>query len=670
MQNQPSMHCVEVTYGQEIPLVSDSMENNKSKGKEGAHDTNIPSDIKGIAEAQSGGISAAELVLPIANTYNVGNEDIVINDNVVVSQSVDQGINERTQLVIVTEVQVDSLSITKELSPNKVLHDLVSHNVENIEENQENVVIKEDKEEKVNLVNEKDLEKTMYTTLVYAKRDETERLQLWDNLYHFYNTITGAWMIGGDFNMVLNDEEKIGGILFQPQDVKNFAFCVNSCALEEISFKGNHFTWWNCKVGDDCIFERLDRMFINDPLQDWFSSFDVEHPARTDQNQYKPFKFMMFWVDHDSFMPTVRQNWPVWEHEDLSISFKCKMKKLKGVLHQWSRLTYGDIFKQIIIRKEIFRINDGLFEEDPSPINKCVLQKFTQENLDQVDEILLDHVPVLIDEGMNEQLRKVPTMEEVKAAVFNLSGSSACGPDGFSGIFYQNYWDIVGKDVYSLVLSFFNGNSLPKSNTHTNLVLLPKKAGFVQGRSIIENFLLAEIVIDIRKRGKPANVVIKLDMAKAYDSVAWSYLIKLLGKMGFSEVFIDMIWRLLANNWYSILLNGKAKRFFNSTRGVKQGDPLSPALFILSSEVLSRALNSLAKDSSFVGYGMPKWSARINQHAYADDTIIFASAEKDYLVKIMIILKKYDETSGQLINRDKSSLYLYDKVAQHIQQEV
>ncbi|XP_060211821.1 uncharacterized protein LOC132639388 [Lycium barbarum] len=75
-------------------------------------------------------------------------------------------------------------------------------------------------------------------------------------------------------------------------------------------------------------------------------------------------------------------------------------------------------------------------------------------------------------------------------------------------------------------------------------------------RGIIENVLLAqEIVTDIRKRGKLANGVIKLDMAKAYDRVSWSYLIKVLSRMGFASQFIDMIWRLIANNWYSILFN-------------------------------------------------------------------------------------------------------------------
>ncbi|XP_059315792.1 secreted RxLR effector protein 78-like [Lycium ferocissimum] len=148
------------------------------------------------------------------------------------------------------------------------------------------------------------------------------------------------------------------------------------------------------------------------------------------------------------------------------------------------------------------------------------------------------------------------------------------------------------------------------------------QSGFVKGRCIIENVLLTqEVVSDIRLRGKPANVVLKLDMAKAYDRVSWDFLARVLRKMGFAEVFIDMIWRLIANNWYSVLFNGQASGFFHSTRGVKQGDPLSPALFILFAEVLSRALNSLFEDNGFRSYGMPKWSANLNHLAYADDTI-------------------------------------------------
>lgn len=154
------------------------------------------------------------------------------------------------------------------------------------------------------------------------------------------------------------------------------------------------------------------------------------------------------------------------------------------------------------------------------------------------------------------------------------------------------------------------------------------------------------MIADIRLRGKPDNVVIKLDMAKAYDKVEWRFLIRVLEKMGFDAEILDMVWRLIANNWYSISINGQAHGFFHSTRGVKQGDPLSPTFFILSAEVLSRALNQLFNNHEYKSYGLPKWSDKSNHLSYADDIIIFAAVDRKSLQLIMEVLKKYEEQSG------------------------
>ncbi|XP_060190872.1 uncharacterized protein LOC132620196 [Lycium barbarum] len=191
-----------------------------------------------------------------------------------------------------------------------------------------------------------------------------------------------------------------------------------------------------------------------------------------------------------------------------------------------------------------------------------------------------------------------------------------------------------------MVKAFFCGHELPRYITCTNLVLIPKKKEIntfsdlrpislsnFTSRSIVENILLVqEIVHDMRLRCKPANVVIKLDMT---------------GSHGY---FLP--------------------------RGVKQRDPLSPTLFILASECMSRALNYLHSKAKFRGFGMPKWSPYINHLAYADDTIIFSSAEEDSLKLIMDTLASYEAVSGQKVNKMKSAVFLHHNMTQEVEEKV
>ncbi|XP_055802509.1 uncharacterized protein LOC129871574 [Solanum dulcamara] len=220
------------------------------------------------------------------------------------------------------------------------------------------------------------------------------------------------------------------------------------------------------------------------------------------------------------------------------------------------------------------------------------------------------------------------TKVELKEAVFSLSNVSAAGPDGINGKFFHTCWDIISEDLLNLVKFIFNGHSLSKFISHACLVLLPKvdhpnklsdvrpislsnftnkviskvlclrltpilpqlisenQSGFFQGRTISENVMLAQEIIHSIKRPKIGdNVVIKLDMAKAYNRVSWSFICFVMRRMGFGEIFIDMVWKLMANNWYSVIVNGGRHDFFHSTRGLKQGDPLSHALFVIGVDV-------------------------------------------------------------------------------------
>lgn len=181
---------------------------------------------------------------------------------------------------------------------------------------------------------------------------------------------------------------------------------------------------------------------------------------------------------------------------------------------------------------------------------------------------------------------------------------------------------------------------------------------------------MQEIVHNIADRRKLKNVVIKLDMAKAYDTVSWVFLIKALKKMGFGKTFIEMVYRTLCNNWYIVFVNGQPFGFFHSSRGEKQGDPLSPNLFLLVVECLSRALNALHRDDTFVSYGMPKWSPYLNHLTYVDDMIIFLSAVEESLKLVMETLASYELSSGHKINKQKSNVYMHVHVPQLITDRV
>ncbi|XP_075095079.1 uncharacterized protein LOC142173397 [Nicotiana tabacum] len=563
----------------------------------------------------------------------------------------------------------------------------------------------EDTEQQVTVrVFHHDLRQHMMMTFVYAKCSAIERLELWDHLYYLASDMELPWLVGGDFNVVLHEDEKIGGL-------------PNMLPTIEVQ----HLI----RAGSD-----------HAPLL-------MTSGVQT-TNFVKPFRFLNFWTKHATFMDMVRQNWEADFIGDLFFMFKQNIKRVKAALSKWSREIFGDIFKQLAILEDIVRVKEMLFEEEPTTENRIVLQKAQSElnkylNIeeqywkkkagmtwfaegDRNTSFFHNHVN---GKRKKLQLKRIKSgsgvwIEDqeqlattVRAAIFELSGESASGPDGFTGLFYQTCWDVIGADIHNMMLHFYGGAALPKSITHTNLVLLPKKPrvetfsdlrpislsnfvnkvlsrvlhdrlesflpslispnqfGFVKGRSIFENIVLTqEIVTDIRLRGKPANVVIKLDMAKAYDRVSWKYLLHVLRKMGFSKHFINMVWNLMSNNWYSVLVNGQSSGFFKSTRGVKQGDPLSLALFILSAEVLSRSLNKLFEDKSFVGFGMPKWFDPLNHLAYIDDTIIFAYAHPPSLSKIMAVLGNYEKISGQMINKYKSSYYKHSKVANRLFQAV
>nr|XP_016459868.1 PREDICTED: uncharacterized protein LOC107783415 [Nicotiana tabacum] len=454
-----------------------------------------------------------------------------------------------------------------------------------------------------------------------------QRLELWDNLYYMKRDMELPWLVGGDFNVVLHEDEKIGGFPVHPPEYEGFAFCVNSCGLFYQGYKGSPFTWWNGRSNAECIFKRLDRIFVNFPFQNMMPTIEVEHLIRTRSdhalllmtcgeqaiNFVKPFRFLKFWTKHATFMEVVRQNWNADFIGDPFLMLKHKLKKVKVELSKWSRDTFGNIFKQLAILEDIVRKAQSELKKYLSIEEQYWKQKtgmiwfaegdrntsfFNNHDNGKRKKLQLKRIQNGDGAWLEDQEQMANATIDFYQIQFTKEGDPADFPmldnvpempkkprvQTFSDLKPISLSNFINK-VISRVIHYKLEKFLPR-------YISPNQSGFVKGRSIFENILLTqEIVTEIRMR---------------------------------------------------VLVNGQASRFFKSTRGVKKGDPLYPALFILSTEVLSRSLNKLFEDKSFIGFGMPKWSNPLNQLAYADDTIIFASAHPPSSSKIMAVLGGYE----------------------------
>ncbi|XP_019252904.1 PREDICTED: uncharacterized protein LOC109231720 [Nicotiana attenuata] len=171
-----------------------------------------------------------------------------------------------------------------------------------------------------------DSNKEFIITMVYAKCDAIERIELWDTLYSLASDMSLPWLVGGDFNVIWDEEEKFGGLPVHINEIDDFRHCISTCSLFDLGFKGSIFTWWNGRAEEDCI-QTTGQMF-------------------------------RFYFQANPF-----------------ILFNHKMKKLKKSLSIWSKVTFGDIFKQIASLEEVVKVHETQFELNPSVENRARLQR-------------------------------------------------------------------------------------------------------------------------------------------------------------------------------------------------------------------------------------------------------------------------------------------------------
>ena len=152
-------------------------------------------------------------------------------------------------------------------------------------------------------------------------------------------------------------------------------------------------------------------------------------------------------------------------------------------------------------------------------------------------------------------------------------------------------------------------------------------------------------------------MVIKIDFEKAYDKIHWSYLLEVLAARGFGSVWIQWMTSWLTSSQSCISLNGELTHYFFCKRGVRQGDPLSPFLFILAADTLSRIFSKGRQANLIRGLGPPVHNGHaITNCHYADDTIIFLAAEGDNIENAWWGMIAFEALSGIKMNLHKTEL--------------
>lgn len=152
-------------------------------------------------------------------------------------------------------------------------------------------------------------------------------------------------------------------------------------------------------------------------------------------------------------------------------------------------------------------------------------------------------------------------------------------------------------------------------------------------------------------------MTLKLDISKAYDKVSGVFLQKLMEKMGFDRRWITLISTCISLVTYSILINGEPYGDIKPTRGIRQGDPLSPYLFLLCFKGLNTFLNQAVSTGRLGAYSLCKNGPKISHLFFADDSLLFYWAKVEDIHVIQGILDCYEAASGQLINEAKTTLF-------------
>jgi len=290
---------------------------------------------------------------------------------------------------------------------------------------------------------------------------------------------------------------------------------------------------------------------------------------------------------------------------------------------------------------------------------------------------------------------------EIREAIFQMEHNKVPGPDGFPAEFYQAFWDLIKNDLMAMFVEFHNGTLplyslnfgiitlLPKKDNAVQIqqyrpicllnlsfkistkvevnrltqvadkVIRPTQSAFMPGRYILEGVVILHETLHELHKNKMNGVILKLDFEKAYDKVKWSFLQQTLKMKGFPEKWSSWIESFVSKRSIGVKVNDDIGIFFQTKKGLRQGDPLSPLLFNLVADMLAVMIARAKQDGQISGLLPHLVDDGISILQYADDTIIFMDHNFDEARDMKLILTIFEQLSGLKINYHKSELFCF-----------
>ncbi|MDV3201054.1 MAG: reverse transcriptase family protein, partial [Sweet potato little leaf phytoplasma] len=292
------------------------------------------------------------------------------------------------------------------------------------------------------------------------------------------------------------------------------------------------------------------------------------------------------------------------------------------------------------------------------------------------------------------------TDDEINQVCFSTHIDKAPGPDGYGAGFFKAAWSIIGEDCVKAIREFFNSGTLLNSINATNLVMIPKsdtptmvkdyrpiaccnynykcisklicarmssdlpsliqdnQTSFIQDRIIVQHILITQELLRLYgRRNNSPRCLMKIDIRKAYDTLDWNFIEDMLSAFKFPAQFRRWIMCCVTTASYKISVNGQNSEPFKGSRGLRQGDPVSPLLFVLAMEVLTRGLQEAAEHKNFIYHPLCK-DHKLISLAFADDLMVFCKGHPASVIIPHAAIQRFSKSSCLHPSMEKSQIYM------------